>query len=225
MIVLWDPRTVPDQPWASRTLVPLVLPGFILCAVWVAAWLDRRARERGAGLAVVSLAAACFVLAMVVPTAVTTFGYHLQPQRIAGSSGPAATGLGVTRTGAGQTAAVQELCGAMSARMSVVILDRVAAGEFAQVIRGMCGVPVAVMAGAPVAQVQAVIRGIAGAGREPVLLATRAVELTAFGTTPRRAAHLVTTQDAHNLTQPPGSPWPITYQLWMSAPGISTPGA
>ena len=47
--VLWDPRTVPDQPWASRTLVPLVLPGFILCAVWVAAWLDRRARERGAG--------------------------------------------------------------------------------------------------------------------------------------------------------------------------------
>ena len=47
--VLWEPRTVPDQPWASRTLVPVVLPGFILCAVWVAAWLDRRARERGAG--------------------------------------------------------------------------------------------------------------------------------------------------------------------------------
>ncbi|HEY8042621.1 MAG TPA: hypothetical protein VIF35_00015, partial [Streptosporangiaceae bacterium] len=61
VIVLWDPRTVPDQPWASRTLVPLVLPGFIVCAVWVAAWLDRRARERGAGLAAVSLAAACFV--------------------------------------------------------------------------------------------------------------------------------------------------------------------
>ena len=56
------------------------------------------------------------------------------------------------------------------------------------------------------AQVQAVIRGIAGAGREPILLATRPSELTAFGTTPRRAVHLVTTQDAHNLTQPPGGP-------------------
>ena len=224
VIVLWNPNTAPDQPWASRVLVPLVLPGFIVCAVWVAAWLDRRARERGAGLTAVSLAAACFVLAMVVPTAVTTFGITLS-QSGSGHSGPAATGLGVTRTGAGQTAAVQELCGAMSARMSVVILDRVAAGEFAQVIRGMCGVPVGVLAGAPEAQVQAVIRGIAGAGREPVLLATRLPELTAYGATPRRAVHLVTTQDAHDLTQPPAAPWPITYQLWMSAQNSTVPGA
>ena len=224
VIVLWNPNTAPDQPWASRVLVPLVVPGFIVGAVWVAAWLDRRARERGAGLTAVSLAAACFVLAMVVPTAVTTFGITLS-QSGSGHSGPAATGLGVTRTGAGQTAAVQELCGAMSARMSVVILDRVAAGEFAQVIRGMCGVPVGVLAGAPEAQVQAVIRGIAGAGREPVLLATRLPELTAYGATPRRAVHLVTTQDAHDLTQPPAAPWPITYQLWMSAQNSTVPGA
>ena len=224
VIVLWDPQTTPDQPWASRVLVPLVLPAFILCAVWVAAWLDRRARERGAGLTAVSLAAAGFVLAMVVPTAVTTFGITLS-QSGSGPSGPAATGLGVTRTGAGQTAAVQELCGSMSARMSVVILDRVAAGEFAQVIRGMCGVPVGVLAGAPEAEVQGVIRGIVGAGREPVLLATRVSELTVYGSTPRRAVHLVTTQDAHDLTQPPAAPWPITYQLWMSAQSTSVPGA
>ena len=224
VIVLWDPRTAPDHPWASRTLVPLVLPGFILCAVWVAAWLDRRARERGAGRVAVSLAAAGFVLAMVVPTAVTTFGITLS-QSGSRHSGPAATGLGVKRTGAGQSAAVQQLCGAMSARMSVVILDRVAATEFAQVIRGMCGVPAGVMAGAPVAQVQAVIRGIAGAGREPVLVATRPSELTAYGTTPRRAVGLITTQDPHVLTQPPAAPWPITYQLWMSAQSTSVPGA
>jgi hypothetical protein len=224
VIVLWDPQTVPDHPWASRVLVPVVLPGLILCAVWVAAWLDRRARERGAGLTAVSLAAACFVLAMVVPTAVTTFAITLS-QSGSRHSGPAATGLGVTRTGAGQPAAVQELCGAMSARMSVVILDRVAAGEFAQAIRGMCGVPAGVLAGATQAQVQAVIRGIAGAGREPVLLATRPSELTAYGATPRRAVRLATTQDAHDLTQPPAAPWPISYQLWMSAQGTSVPGA
>ena len=140
VIVLWDPHTVPDQPWASQTLVPVVLPGFILCGIWVAAWLDRRARERGAGRVAVALAAAFFVLAMAVPTVVTTLGISLS-RTATGHSGPTATGVGVTRTGAGQAAAVQELCGAMSARMSVVILDRVAASEFAQAIRGMCGVP------------------------------------------------------------------------------------
>ena len=201
-----------------------MLPGLILCAVWVAAWLDRRARERGAGLPVVFLAAACFVLAMVVPTAVTTFAITFS-QTGSTHSGPAATGLGVKRTGAGQAAAVQGLCGAMSARMSVVILDRVAAGEFAQAIRGMCGVPAGLMVGAPVAEVQSVIRGIAGAGREPILLATRPAELIAYGATPRRVVGLVTTQDPHDLTQPPAAPWPISYQLWMSAQSTSVPGA
>ena len=222
--VLWEPRTVPDQPWASRTLVPVVLPGFILCAVWVAAWLDRRARERGAGQIAVALAAACFVVAMTVPTLVTTLGISLN-HRAAGHSGPAATGMGVKRTGAGQTAAVQGLCGTMSARMSVIILDRLAASEFAPAIRGMCGVPAGVMAGASVAQVQSVIRGIAGTGREPVLLATRLAELTAYGVTPRRLVGLVTTQDAHDLTQPPSNTWPISYELWMSAQSTSVPGA
>lgn len=224
VIVLWAPRTVPDQPWASQTLVPVTLPGFILCGIWVAAWLDRRARERGAGRVAVALAAACFVLAMAVPTAVTTLGISLGRSGT-GHSGPAASGLGVKRTGAGQAAAVQGLCGAMSARMSVVILDRVAASEFAQAIRGMCGVPAAVMAGAPVAQVQSVMRGIADAAREPVLMATRPAELTPYGATPRRVVGLLTTQDAHDLTQPPSTTWQISYQLWMSAQTTSVPGA
>jgi hypothetical protein len=221
--VLWDPRTVPDHPWASRTLVPLVLPGFILCAVWVAAWLDRRARERGAGRVAMALAAACFVLAMAVPTAITTFGISLSHVGT-GHSGPVATGVGVKRTGAGQAAAVEGLCGAMSARMSVVFLDRLAASEFAQAIRGMCDIPAGVMAGAPVAQVQSVIRGIATAGREPVLMATRPAELSVYGATPRRVVDLVTTQDAHDLTQPPVSTWPITYRLWLSAQSTAIPG-
>jgi hypothetical protein len=43
--VLWSPGTVPDHPWASRVLVPVVLPAFLLGAVWVAARLDARARD------------------------------------------------------------------------------------------------------------------------------------------------------------------------------------
>ena len=32
------PAITPDQPWASRRLVPAVLPGFILLAVWALSW-------------------------------------------------------------------------------------------------------------------------------------------------------------------------------------------
>ena len=36
---LYRPAITPDQPWASRRLVPAVLPGFILLAVWASSWL------------------------------------------------------------------------------------------------------------------------------------------------------------------------------------------
>jgi hypothetical protein len=216
--VLWYPGTVPDQPWASRTLVPLVLPGFVLCAIWVAAWLDRRARDRGAGRTAVSLSAACFAVALAVPTAVTAFGLTYSGSAPRHSVLPAATGLGAEKTGTGQTAAVNGLCGAMSSRMTVLLLDQVAASEYAQVIRGMCGVPTGTMAGVPATQVQKVIRSIAAQGREPVLLATRATDLTQYGETPRKVVDLNTTQEPHELTEPPGPPWQITYVLWLSAP-------
>jgi hypothetical protein len=227
VVALWAPNTVPDQPWASRVLVPLALPGFVLCAVWVSAWLARRARERGAGRVAVALAAACFVVALGVPTAVTTLGLSFGKSGAAKGSSAliTLTGLGVHQTGAGQSLAVSRLCGTMSSQMSVVIVDRPAADEFAQVIRGMCKVPTAVMAGAPVTEVQAVEQAITAKGREPVLLATRAAELTRFQATPRKVLGLNTTQEPHTLTQPPGSPWQITYSLWMLAPGISTSGA
>jgi hypothetical protein len=226
VFVLWAPNTVPDQPWASRVLLPLVLPGFVLCALWVAAWLDRRARERGAGLVAVGLAAACFVVALAVPTAVTTLGLSFGKSASAKHATLITlTGLGVHQTGAGQSLTVQRLCGTMSSQMSVLLVDRPAADEFAQVIRGMCKVPTAVMADASVAEVQAVEQAIRAKGREPVLLATRSAELVRFQATPRKVLGLNTTQEPHNLTQPPTSPWEITYSLWMLAPGISTPGA
>ena len=221
--VLWYPGTVPDQPWASRVLVPLALPGFVLSAIWVAAWLDRRARERGAGLTAVSLSAACFVVALAVPTAVTAFGLTYSGSAPRHSVLPAATGLGAKKTGAGQIRRGQravrrdELADVGAAPGP----DR--GGEYAQVIRGMCGVPAGVMAGVTTAQVQTVVRSIEAQGREPVLLATRATELTQYGQTPRKVVSLSTTQEPHELTEPPGAPWQITYVLWLSAspaPGV-----
>jgi hypothetical protein len=216
--VLWRPETVPDQPWASRRLVPVLLPGLIVAAIWVAAWLAVRAREHGAGLVAVSSAAACFVAALVVPSAVTTLGIGTIPATPAGG-GTATTGLAFQRTGAGELGAIAELCVQLPGDSSVVILDSTAASEFSQVIRSMCGIPAAVAVGATHGQVEAVTGGITQAGREPVLLATNPAELTPFGTRPRKVVDLTTTQDAHLLTQPPASTWPVRYVLWMSGTG------
>src|SRR5262249_10072265 len=47
--VLYRPAIVPSQPWASRRLVPGVLPGLILLAVWAVAWMAGWLRQRGYG--------------------------------------------------------------------------------------------------------------------------------------------------------------------------------
>jgi hypothetical protein len=225
LTMLWRPGTVPDQPWASRRLVPVLLPGLIVAAVWVAAWLAVRARERGASTAAVAAAVACFVAALVVPSAMTTFGIGMK-QAVPGRSARATTGLAFQRTSAGELTAVRALCGAIPGSSSVVFLDSTAAAEFTQVIRGMCGVPAAAAAGATPGQVEAVTGGITRAGRHPLLLATNPSELTAYGTQPRKVLDLTTAQDAHLLTQPPASTWPVRYVLWISAPGgaVGLPG-
>ncbi len=41
---LYQPGITPHQPYASRRLVPAVLPGLILLAVWLASWLAQKSR-------------------------------------------------------------------------------------------------------------------------------------------------------------------------------------
>jgi len=222
--VLWQPGPVPDQPWASRQLVPVVLPGLIVLAVWVAAWLIGRAHARGAGRTAIALATACFVVAMGVPAAAITFGVALsQPANPA--TRLALSGLAFRTTGAGEVGAVEQLCGAIPPHSSVVLLDKVSARAFAQVIRGTCGVPTGIVAGAAPGSVSAIIGGIERAGRHPVLLASKAAELTPYGASPHEIVNLYSQQDEHLLTRPPTSTWPVRYSLWMSQPGGTAFGA
>jgi len=222
--VLWQPYTVPDQPWASRQLVPVVLPGLIVLAVWVAAWMIGRAHARGARTGAVAVATACFVVAMAVPAAAITFGIALgQPADPA--TRLALSGLAFRATGAGEVAAVEQLCGALPSHSSVVILDKVAARAFAQVVRGTCGSPTGFVTSAAPGEVGAIIGGIERAGRHPVLLATKAAELTPYGAAPREIVNLSTQQDAHLLTRPPTSTWPVQYTLWMAQPGGTALGS
>jgi hypothetical protein len=224
--VLWQPETVPDQPWASRRLVPLVLPGLILLAVWAAAWLQGRARSRGASHAAASVVAAFCVAALLVPTVATTFGLGLTHSGKGGALRLTADGLALKRTGPGEVGAVAGLCAALGPSASVVIVDWPVSREFTQVIRGMCGVPAAWMAGQPAGEVRSVLAGIERVGRRPVLLGARPSQLYGYGgSSPVRVLDLSTSQDPHTLTQPPATLSPARYVIWMSAAGPFGAGA
>jgi len=223
--VLWQPDIVPDQPWASRRLIVVVLPGLILCALWAAVWLTGHARERGARPVTASVAGLFCVAALVVPTAATTFGAGFTHTGRSGGLQPTAEGMAFKRTGAGELSAVAQLCGSIHRDSSVVILDRLVAQRFTQAIRGMCGVPTAWMVGQPDSAVSSVISAITAAGRHPVLLGSRPAQLTAFGGSPVKVLDLRTTQDAHDLTGPPTAPVPIRFVLWMLVPQSAAVGA
>ena len=212
--VLWRPAVAPDQPWASRRLAPFVLPGLILGAVWACAWLRDRAGQLGRTRATSALVASCCVASLVVPAALTTLGI--------GKSG--VEGMAFRRIGGGELTAVGQLCAAIGPEASVVVLDSLTADRFAQVVRGMCDTPAAVLDTVTPGTVNAVVAGIEAAGRRPVLLAQTEAELAPYGGAPREVVNLLTTQEAHNLTAPPSRTWLIHYTVWMSEPATTPPG-
>jgi hypothetical protein len=223
--VLWRPDTVPDQPWASRRLVPLVLPGVVLLAIWASAWLAGRARVRGAGASAWSFVAICSVAALLVPTVVTTTGFGLTHTRANGSLRTEALGLATRKTNAGETRAMRQLCTAIGHGATVVILDQRLGDEFGPMVRGMCGVPVGLVAGVSAAALPAVLSGIERAGRRPVLLAGTHQGLGRYGEAATQVVNLRTTQDPHELTQPPRAPWSAHFRVWLAAPSAAGVGA
>jgi hypothetical protein len=212
--VLWRPAVAPDQPWASRRLVPFVLPGLILGGIWAATWLKDQAGQLGRTRVTSAGVASCCVASMLIPTALATLDLSVT------SKGVSAHGMAFRKVGAGELTAVSGLCKAIGPDASVVILDSLTADRFAQVIRGICGDPAAVLAKPTKNNILAVVSGVEGVGRRPVLLAEQQAELTGSS---REVVNLLTTQEAHNLTVPPTRTWLIHYTVWMSVP--AGPGA
>ena len=223
---LYRPAIVPDQPWASRRLVPAVLPGFILLAVWACAWLvgwvrrrDRlpawlRGRTAGGALAAV------LALAMVVPAVITTFGLLHEPGGPATSKTAVAgtrAGLALQRTYGGEISAVDGMCRAIPANASVVFLGTRIANNIAQNVRGMCDVPVAILPGSQPSAVHRVEAGIRSAGRVPVLLAAMKKQVSLYGPA-SEIMNLHSMEDSHTLTSPPTTTWKLTFRVWMSEP-------
>jgi hypothetical protein len=217
---LYHPAITPDHPWASRRLVPAVLPGFILLAVWASDWLLGQVRRTGVGRPLRAGVVTCCVALLVLPAAITTFGLRVK------SGGPvgvrlAAEGLANKTTYGGEIPAVRRMCAAIPRDASVVFIDSgsgAAADRLTQVVRGMCDVPVARLDHARLTAVQQVVRGIEHAGRRPVFLAGARSRLVPYGGQVRLVMRLRSTMDENALTAPPLHTLPFNVNVWMSEP-------
>ncbi|MER6943311.1 hypothetical protein ABT294_04735 [Nonomuraea sp. NPDC000554] len=199
---LLRPEITPDHPWASRRLVPVVIPGLIVLAVWGLGWVRDRARERGYGSRWIGIAGCLLVL---VPPAVTSIGTAFTPVE------------------QGEQAAVEAMCASLPRDASVLIIERVTGDRFTQVVRGMCGLPTAqirIETGndtAPEQDVRRVVERVRAAGRVPVVLAAEERQVRPYGT-PRQVMGLVTRQDERSLVDPPNGTWWLRINVWMATP-------
>ena len=219
---LYRPAITPDQPWASRRLVPAVLPGFILLAVWAVRWLADRFRQRGVRPLTVAVVVACCATALAGPASITTLGLRMEHRGPLGIS-LTADGLAFKRTYGGEIGAVEGLCRAIPADSSVVFVTGGGSSEYSarrltEVVRGMCGDPVADVGEGQPRAVELTVAGIERAGRRPVLLASYPSLLLRYGGRTREIIRLRTTQDEHALTRPPLKVLPFVLNLWMSRP-------
>jgi hypothetical protein len=217
LTVLYQPSITPDQPWASRRLVPAVLPGFILFAVWAFSWLIGYLRRMDIPRLVYAGVAVALVALLVVPAVITTFGLRAR------SGGPvgirlAAEGLAFKRTYQGEIAAVEGMCAQIPRNASVVFISQPPADRLLEAVRGMCGVPAARIYVPRHGTVENVVRGIVQVGRQPVLLAGSRSSLVRYGGPTKQIMRLRSTIDGSTLTTPPLGVWPYSLNVWMSEP-------
>ncbi len=225
--VLWRPAISPEQPWASRRLVPFVLPGLILGAIMASAWLRHLAGraagrdvagQRGRARITSGLVASCCAASLFIPATLTNLDLGSSPNASGSGTHLTANGMAFRRIGPGELAAVNGLCTAIGPDASVVVLDSLTADRFAQVARGTCDTPTAIVDHPTGKTVGAVLAGIERAGRRPVLIARDQALLAPYGGGPRQVVSLLTTQEAHDLTAPATRTWPIQYTVWLSNP-------
>jgi hypothetical protein len=201
VMTLVRPGITPDQPWASRRLASVVIPGLLLFALWALAWATRRVRRLGYGRVSTFFFAFAGSLVLIVP--------------IVWTSG----GLMFTAVEQGEVRAVNNLCQELGQGSSVLIVERVTADRFSPVVRNMCGLPTARMDGASSADVQRIAARIVKAGRRPIMLGANAGDVSGYGT-PRQVVNVRTRQDGHALETRPKGTWSLTIPVWMADPSV-----
>ncbi|MBG0828033.1 hypothetical protein HS041_09665 [Planomonospora sp. ID67723] len=217
---LYRPAITPDHPFAARRLVPVVIPGMILLAVWGLRLLGEKTRREEYGAA-----ARAPLAARLGPLSAASSARFAALGAVVLLVPPAAISAGTafTPVGRGERAAVEAMCAALPENASVLLVERVTADRFTQLVRGMCGVPAAgveVVPGTSLpasADVTRLTGRIRAAGRTPVLLAAEPGQLSPYGA-PVRVMALRTRQDERSLVKAPDGTWSLSVDVWMVIP-------
>jgi len=238
VLFLYRPGITPGQPWASRRMVPEVVPAFVLLAVWAIArgtvWIGAaHAGRLGTAARVAArrrpeLIVAC-ALAVTLPAVVANWG--LGVSSVSKGILLTADGLAVKRDYQGELPAMRKLCAAIPANAAAIFIT----GEGQQLmqnVRTMCGVPAAqvvawnsqgqqVLPGARLADVvKSVVANAERAGRVPVLLAENESGLQPYRETGvvQHVFRLKTMSDPVVLFGVPKSLDSLLLDIWMWYP-------
>lgn len=142
-LYLWNCEITPDQPWAMRRYVPVVIPLLLVAAAAAlrALWSWQRALEWGRVIAIVGGS-----LMIIVPATVTAKMVHVRDE-------------------AGQLNQLRAICAAVGHNGAVVEVDRSARDGYGQAIRSYCGVPTITLVRATQQQLAAMKKTAAAHGR------------------------------------------------------------
>ncbi|WP_308250811.1 hypothetical protein, partial [Nonomuraea rhizosphaerae] len=225
------PEITPDQPWAARRLVPVVIPGMILLAVQGLGWLRDQAGRRDGRLW--RLAGAKDGRLRRLAGSIEGPSRRLAGPRarrwVAGAgvalllAPPVVTSIGTafTPVGRGERAAVEAMCARIPRDASVLIVERVTGDRFTQVVRGMCERPTAQVRHAegqdtaPEPDVRRLADRIRAAGRVPVVLGAEGSQVAPYGAASQVMA-LVARQDERALVDAPNGTWRLLINVWMA---------
>jgi hypothetical protein len=202
LVYLQQSRITPDQVWAMRRFLPVVLPGLLAAAAYLLAELSGR-RWRYARHGAVALA----VMLVAVPAAVT------HP-------------LERARQDAGELEKVQSLCQRTGGGAVLAVGDSTA-GRYLQTIRSTCQVPAAgltvpdeITERPPLVAIQAdlaKVRRVASAhGRTLLVISQNADMLPWAGATPDPLYVLDMERWEQRLTDVPQHPTPVRLTLYLA---------
>lgn len=217
MLLVWTvattllrPAITPDHPWASRRLIVLVIPAFILFALWFLAWLTRYCERsvrygRSGPLArsLPTVVAAGAAVAMLGPTLVTS-----------------AAGIMGYRQDVGTVAATERLCASLPEDASVIVVDSGMAGAYMPLFRNVCGAPTAAMDVPDEESVDRVVSAVYERDRTPVLAAPEwnLLDEVADGEEAERDFHVIADMDPSTLMEPPTGSWDFRGSVWTVVP-------
>jgi hypothetical protein len=194
-LYLWSPQIAPDQPWAMRRYVPVVLPLLVVAAVAALQQVWQWGRARAAGRPIVALA--CVYL-VAFPAWVSWPMRHVRDE-------------------VPQLPQVQAICAAVGSRGAIVEVDAAAIFGYGQTLRSFCNVPTIGLVGATPDQLAAVKRSVTAHGRVLYVLSQDPARAQyAAGSTPPAFSRVVVQRWPTQINKAPDTADGQTYTMFLS---------